>query len=901
MLHYKYNILPIDPDTIEAIDSLSISDDVLVEDFEVNSQFNQNLDYIELHYYSLDGRVLKSINNYRNFQSEQDSEVNNNLTFSTLKLNVEKDTIEGGYKEGDVNLLYNFLTDPFTPNFSKHFFYIEEISSDRTEIRLLTNTITDSDLINYTSRLKEELIKPTSGDLKLNLGVNRTLLAVNIQTLEYKNRQSVIIKLYNPLPEDVLTKTQVTVARQVANPVAFKISSTLITPSTPTTYLKGPNFSITGEQPIGHPSEYYTIQDAFNYPVTNSYYEVKSLFEEKGAELSIDYSDYTNFINFSSAEERLRNFKYKIDLISTYQALVNTKTIYSGSITSFSGSRDYYNGLINSILSNFDHYDRFLYYETGSFSWPKESNTQPYRLITGSATGSWYDIQLSSASLYDYSNPNQLLDTVPAFLREDERNEKYATFIHMVAQHFDNLWVYSKAVSEKYNADNRLNSGIAKDLIQDALRNFGVKLYTSNKSTQELFRMFTGDFYEISSEEFGDRLPSSSFITGSNVSTSEEDYRKQIYKRLYHNLPLLLKAKGTERSVRALLNSFGIPSFYSETSGSVLNINQFGGIYSSINNLGTSQYVTSSYDKIRLDNTGSIYGNTLSKYTSIRNRDKKYSIDSNFVEVGFSPSTYINNIIIQSGSLEDFNIDSIIGDPGYDYSGSYEGLKLKAEQYFSGSITDRYDLKDFTRLLKFYDNVIFKTVKDFLPSRSEISTGIIIKPHLLERSKIKQVRPTVERHNEFSQSIEVYSTSGSSGGAYGGKSQDKVEDYFWSGSEWTGVFDPESNQYLTSYGEDIMTPDGYARLTYHTHENAKFDGELSGSYLKLTNGELNDENIFKYDESTTLKFNYNFIDGNLDCDVIWGVYSAPVPNDCTFGLQAVLASDCVFGLQANIV
>ena len=50
--------------------------------------------------------------------------------------------------------------------------------------------------------------------------------------------------------------------------------------------------------------------------------EIKMLedkfLKETPAELSIDYSNYENFINFSSAEKRLNNFKYKVQQIVSY-------------------------------------------------------------------------------------------------------------------------------------------------------------------------------------------------------------------------------------------------------------------------------------------------------------------------------------------------------------------------------------------------------------------------------------------------------------------------------------------------------------------------------------------------------------------------------------------------------
>lgn len=880
MDQYKYNITLIEPESITQTDTISLADDSLISDFTVNSSYDLTKDYIELHYYTLDGRLLLSIEDYKNARTTQDSETANESTLNTLTLQVEEDVINAGYIEGDINVIYNFLTDPYTINSSRATFFIEEISSDRTEIRLLSVNLDNQFLIEKTAEAKLKLEDPSAGNLKVNLGGDRLLLALNIDTLPYRENTSVVVKLYNPLPSDLNVKDIVNLAFEVADPAAYNITAELLTVTAPIKYIKGPNIALEGDTDISFPSQYLNIQDLYSYAFTGSYYQLRSIFEEKGAELSIDHSDYNNFINFSSAEERLKNFKYKLDLITTYQTRLNSSTSYSGSVQAYSGSAQYYESIINNILSNFDHYDRFLYYESGSFSWPKSNSTKPYTQVTGSLTGSWYSTQLASASIFDYSNSNLLLNTVPTFIKDDPANNQYSLFIHMVAQHFDNLWLYAKGISEKYNADNRLNSGISKDLIQDALRNFGIKLYNSNKSTQELFNMFTGEYYNTGSESSVVTI-----ISGSNSIVSEEDYRKHIYKRLYHNLPLLLKSKGTERGIRALFSSFGVPSFYSDTNGSALHLYQHGGTLTSGSIYGGLGIISSSLDKIRLDNTGSTVGNTLSQYTSIVKRDSKYSQDSNLVEIGFSPTTYINEFLLASGSLENFSIDSIIGDPGYAHSSSYESLARKAELTFSSSAANQPssslysgpDLKDFTRILKFYDNVIFKTVKDFIPAKDNLSSGIIIKPHILERNKVPQVKPTVEHHNEFSQSIEVGSITGSSGDSYGSR-----------------------NQYTSSYSTYFLTSGGLAQSDYHNYEVAKYDGELSGSFIKISSAELNDENRYKYESNATLNFRYNFIDALLDCDIVWGQYGTSAVVDCNFSLQGTINNSCTFGLQGNI-
>ena len=39
------------------------------------------------------------------------------------------------------------------------------------------------------------------------------------------------------------------------------------------------------------------------------------------------------------------------------------------------------------------------------------------------------------------------------------------------------------------------------------------------------------------------------------------------------------------------------------------------------------------------------------------------------------------------------------------------------------------------RLIKFYDNSLFKMIKDFTPARTSLATGIVIKQTLLERNR----------------------------------------------------------------------------------------------------------------------------------------------------------------------
>jgi hypothetical protein len=150
----------------------------------------------------------------------------------------------------------------------------------------------------------------------------------------------------------------------------------------------------------------------------------------------------------------------------------------------------------------------------------------------------------------------------------------------MVAQHFDNIWIYYKDVTQKYNSDNRLEYGISKDIVSDAIRDFGIKLYQNSFSNNDLYTAFLGLTPEGGLFPFPNitgSLPTPSgfeyintLVSASNDYIPLDDVNKSLYKRIYHNLPYLLKSKGTLPGLRALITSYGIPD-------TILRINEYGG------------------------------------------------------------------------------------------------------------------------------------------------------------------------------------------------------------------------------------------------------------------------------------------------------------------------------------
>lgn len=832
MADITYTVIQDSPETIQGFEQYSEKDLGLVESFQINNIFDPSKHQAELHVLTLSDDLLESNYDYKAYKLLANAQSAGKEGASVLTLDPVQDVKDLGYESGDVKLLYHFLNDLYSDSRISTQFYIEDISPDRTELRLSTLSLTPEQVLTFTNTLKSKIEGQSYfGGFRLNFKNNDLLIAVNVDTLQDNLEQVVLVKLYEPLPSDYGVKDTLTIVEEVSDSVTFTVDYVITIEEEKAPTLRGANFNIEVQDEAVVPTGYYNYNELFSYPVTNINSQVFSVVNEKSIDVSVDYSDFSNFVHFSSAQERLLNFKYKLDLVNHYRAEIAKITSATTGLTGVTGSRTYYENLIQGVVNNFDHYERYLYYEIGDLCWPKYNTVKPYDNMPSNdpIAITWYTDKLREAAAYDDSNFNALTNTIPTYLREDDTNQNYLTFVYMIGQHFDNLWLYSKAVTDKYDADNRLNKGISKDLVAEALKNFGVKLYTSNKSTEELFSMFVGQGYQAGDEIINNHISATLAGTIDPIEHSSFDnYQKEIQKRMYHNLPLLLKSKGTERGLRALINCFGIPS-------DILSINTFGGInMDKLPFYGDYEPVSTSLNKVRLDNTGSIVtGDTLSTDVSIIKRDKKYTDDLHQIEVGFSPTTNIDNYIInQLGP--NFNIDDFLGDPGNLYADSYDGLDRLLVNI--SQQLEKYDLQDYVRLIKFFDNVIFKTIKDFIPARVNADTGIIIKPNVLTRNKAKGVELDGTRP-EYSGSIDTAFITGSHGGSFRSGSQEYS-------TNW-GYVDYTTSTPADIVSEKVQTPFGLGSRDSHQHEEPKYNGEFSGSLVVVSDGEWNRDNIFK--------------------------------------------------------
>jgi len=585
------NINPINPLTFE-LQEYSVSDSSLITSFDIDTTFNPNIDYLEYFIYDLNGNILtQNVSGYPGYK----------LIDNDVVLYPEVDLKAYGYTEGQYNTLYNFLSpklgsNSFTP------YYISEISSDRTEVRLDTTAIPNALVISSSLELINDITNSTGSyyDFYLNFGNNDLVIAVNalLDTTDSTN-PTVLIKLYEPLPPQFDLQSQLWVVNQVSEPVAYNINiSQTFDIADNNIQLRGPNTNISVKNQINNSTDYSNYQALSATTAktgSNSLqYQLNNLLAQTGVTVNVDYSDYSNFIHFSNAQVRLENFYYKLSLIEQYS--------YSSSLSNNTPSNYYvsqssviYQSKIDAIITTFDNYEYYLYYNSGSTNWPKSNTAPPYVNVstTSSAGLTWFASQSAVAELYDSENNDALTLAIPSYLRDDDNNQQYILFVEMIGQLFDEVFVYLQGITDKANNDNRLTYGVSKDLVADVLRDLGIKIYQNNFSSNDLYQALigitpSGSLYNLPFTTPTLPVPSGSglqyittYITASTTSSliPTYDINASVYKRIYNSVPYILKKKGSYAGLRALINLFGVPD-------TVLRISEFGGQ----NKINTNDY-----------------------------------------------------------------------------------------------------------------------------------------------------------------------------------------------------------------------------------------------------------------------------------------------------------------------
>ena len=796
----------------------------LVTSYKIQKSFGAPNDYIEYYVYDIGDTLLETNYNYREYKLPSDVALNsginpnlniNNTTatgaevgsvsnlsttssYPIIEIDPVMDLENLGYSSGEFKVQYNIFKNKIS-SFPSASLFVKEISPDRTEVRAGSVVLTDDQIESGSLALIDYYNSSSYFDpFLLNFGNNTQELVTNIVLNKVDTGYEILFKLYNELDSVVNEKTSFWVVEEISTPYIFDINLDAILAAPAIKKLKGPNFRNRGQNRRNTNTTNTAYQNADGLGLNDD--SLLNLNISQSINININYDGaggdnggFGNFVTFGSALSRVQNFFTKVQQIETGNNFINYYTPYISTTSSLQSEINSYSSSINDTITNFDGFESYLYFGSGSLTsslqygitpYPKLSVNKPYILysVTSSQATTWYNNLTLNAEDYDSDNINYFKYSVPSYVIDDPDNANYLIFLNMMGQYFDNIWIYIKSITDINLANNNLNVGISKDIVYNLLQSLGISVFNSfgdNSILQYLTGANTGSYsYSGSLNDF-------SYTSSYLNNVPKKDLLAESYKRIYHNLPLLLQRKGTVAGLRTLLSTFGIlnqdyytkidnlsgsyvggklitgslfvtNSYYTPTgsaiSSSVLNVKEFGG------SSKTGMLAGYNNDKVRIVSniTASVsgtFGNVLSPYSTVIQYSTASSnfrtVDENYVDISFSPQSQIDTYISKSISSNNSSwiIDDYIGDPRQLYSGSYNDLITQRNIYFGGTGSfpgftgSLMDYNGFIRLVQFFDNSMFKMLEDYVPARTSLTTGITINSPALERNKWSYARP----------------------------------------------------------------------------------------------------------------------------------------------------------------
>jgi len=570
-----------------------------------------NIDLVELHVYGGD-TLLATEYDIESFRIDKHIKRGRKRKRPRIELDIHNDIRKLGLSSGLYKAHYNFFRDILGSCNENNGLHISEISPSRTEIRIET-TSQNSEFLRKFEELQEknveEFIDEGWQDLLANFGDNNVLLIINWTS---DGGDGILLKLYEPLPDNIQVKQQLWIVKEVITSHTEMIRLVSQSPQKQGTNIAGPNFTIDIVPGIGGETGWETWDTILGTNTTTKQKLLNKYVSGSAYEstlLNIDYHNYNNFVHFSSAKERLENFKYKLGLIEYYDGQITTLNAMESESVYNTSNLNSYTLKKEEVVNGFDGYESYLYFESSSYAissngatyertWPKSNAVEPYtnRSISDSIATAWFTSQSTVALDYDVHNPHNLENVIPFHVREagdGNDNANYMLFTNMVAHHFDTVYNYAEQSVQIHKRNNPLYEGLSKDLVYNVLSSFGWESYQGFHFT-DLWEYAFGQNEDATYSNSGSSWPL--HISGSDVSTratagkpitgsikyitasptqssqliSREDISRETWKRMLNNLPYLLKTKGSERGIRALTTTYGLPP-------TLLRIFEYGG------------------------------------------------------------------------------------------------------------------------------------------------------------------------------------------------------------------------------------------------------------------------------------------------------------------------------------
>ena len=489
---------------------------------------------IELHIYDTNGQYVTSdheADHWKQFGPSDDSFIQYDIYKNLKDIGID----HGTYKVA-LNFFRSLVGNENNPNL-----YIREIAPNRTELlcrigsdNILAKNkqtedtvvpdISTTEQLNLMQNQHSALCNPSDNTnfMFLNKGNNNLDQIVNFKWIP--DTGELYLKLYKPVPDTTKVKQRFWISLQIRQPYIDNLVLYKKPISSPISNLKGPNFEIDTIYGTITETNYQSWNELLGSNLSTSQQIIDKMFSGSlsGAQLGIDYSGFQNFVHFSSAAERLANFKYKVGILEYYNTQIGLLNSISES-NEVNTNKVLYNKYKDSVIGGFDGFEQYLYKEqsgsyyshgtSGSAIFHETFVVSPYPkvqyCVTSSANGlnppgtyelhhstssivdTWYNALYSSASLWDMHNENALIKSVPEHIREDSNNSEFELFVNMIGHHYDIMWSYITHQTSIHNREEHYAHGLSKDLLYDTAKSLGWHLVNGNQS-ERLFEYILG-------------------------------------------------------------------------------------------------------------------------------------------------------------------------------------------------------------------------------------------------------------------------------------------------------------------------------------------------------------------------------------------------------------------------
>lgn len=374
-----------------------------------------------------------------------------------------------------------------------------------------------------------------------------------------KEVQSLILKLYSPLPANISENSTLWITKLLTNPlietVVLTEQSNLSCPP-----IKGPNFGIEVDFVQGKSTAYESLDDLILSASVSSSSNLVAQYLSSSLvntdDLNIQYvndSNYLwdNFVHFSSAKERVDNFVYKVQLIEVYEeSIINAQTASWNNTLQSKQEIERQSIKKQQLVQGFDGFEKFLF-TSSSLSWPFTENVR--QLSSTNLVTNWYNNIIELAEAFDIENSNWIQNNIPQYVVNNEENSNFLLFFSMIGHHFDNIYFYTKSLERTRQLGYKSTNGISDKLLFDVLKSFNWDAKNLSADSQLWNYVFGMD--------------ANGKVTEINPAKQRTN---EIWRRIVNNLPYLLKHKGTRRGIYAIMACYGVPS-------SNLSILEFGG------------------------------------------------------------------------------------------------------------------------------------------------------------------------------------------------------------------------------------------------------------------------------------------------------------------------------------